>query len=327
MSLSEPRIFVSVPAYRDPDYPNTARDLFSKARHPDRLVLGACLQFAPEDGQPVPGIGLRDGQARLILLPARDSRGPCWARSRIQQLWQGEEYYFQVDSHMRFVQDWDELLIETLHACRSPNPVLSTYPLPFSPPDDLAPDGIVQIRPRHFDDQGILHQHSTLLAMPDEPRTPFPVWLVSAGMLFSFGRVIREAPYDPHLYFLGEEISLAVRLWTHGWDLFNPNRVVAYHNYKVDTGRRRHWEDVRRWTEMNNRSIGRLRRLFGLARGPACGECAGDVLDDDLGPYGLGVQRGLAEYEAGSGLNFQARTWRGEALPPAERKGEPGDPA
>ncbi|SMP64731.1 Glycosyltransferase (GlcNAc) [Desulfonatronum zhilinae] len=314
MALAEPRIFVSIPAYRDPDCLNTARDLFAKAAHPDRLVLGVCWQFDPEHDPPYLDVGARSGQVRQVLLPARDSRGPCWARSRIQQLWQGEAYYFQVDSHMRFVQGWDELLIETLYACRSPNPVLSTYPLPFTPPGDLAPDGIVEIRPRHFDDQGILHQHSALLAMPGELHPPFPVWLVSAGMLFTFGRVIREVPYDPWLYFLGEEISLAVRLWTHGWDLFNPSRVVAYHNYNQKGGRARHWEDVNRWTEMNKRSIGRLRRLFGLVGGQTSGHPPGDALDDDLGRYGLGVQRSLAEYEAGSGLIFGKRTWHGKDL-------------
>jgi hypothetical protein len=315
MAKTDPGIFISIPAYRDPDCLNTARDLFVKARRPDRLVLGVCWQFDPEHDPPYLDVGARSGQVRQVLLPASDSRGPCWARSRIQRLWQGDEYYFQVDSHMRFVQDWDEVLIETLHACRSPNPVLSTYPLPFTPPDDLAPDGIVEIRPRHFDDQGILHQHSALLAMPGEPHPPFPVWLVSAGMLFSFGRVIREVPYDPWLYFLGEEISLAVRLWTHGWDLFNPNRVVAYHNYNQKTGRARHWEDVNQWTEMNKRSIGRLRRLFGLVAGQAADHCPGDVLDDDLGRYGLGVRRSLTEYEVGSGLNFGKRTWQGKVLP------------
>ena len=289
-------------------------DLFAKAAIPERLTLGICWQFAPGRDQPFLDAPGPQGRIRQISIPVQDSRGPCWARSRIQQLWQGEAYYFQVDSHMRFVQDWDELLIETLYACRSPNPVLSTYPLPFTPPDELAPDGIVEIRPRHFDDQGILHQHSALLAMPEEPPPPSPTWFISAGMLFSFGRMMREVPYDPHLYFLGEEISLAVRLWTHGWDLFNPNRVVAYHNYNQKTGRARHWEDVNRWTEMNKRSIGRLRRLFGLASGEGGGYAPEDALDDAPGRYGLGVQRGLAEYEADSGLHFQARTWRGISL-------------
>ncbi len=130
--------------------------------------------------------------------------------------------------------------------------------------------------------------------------------------------MIQEVPYDPHLYFLGEEISLAVRLWTHGWDLFNPNRVVAYHNYNQDTGRTRHWQDVQSWTALNQRSISRLRRLFGLVGEKASehllADSSGDVFDDDLGRYGLGLHRSLTEYEAASGLNFQRRTWRGNAL-------------
>ncbi len=73
---------------------------------------------------------------------------------------------------------------------------------------------------------------------------------------------------------------------------------------------------VNQWTEMNKRSIGRLRRLFGLVTGQVPGQCPGDVLDDDLGRYGLGVRRSLAEYEVGSGLNFLARTWQGRALQP-----------
>ncbi len=39
-----------------------------------------------------------------------------------------QEYYLQIDSHMRFLQDWDELLIQQLNSCPSQKPVLSTYP-------------------------------------------------------------------------------------------------------------------------------------------------------------------------------------------------------
>jgi hypothetical protein len=41
----------------------------------------------------------------------------------------------------------------------------------------------------------------------------------------------QEVPYDPHLPFLffGEESSMAVRMWTHGWDFFSPPHHVIYH--------------------------------------------------------------------------------------------------
>ncbi len=55
----------------------------------------------------------------------------------------------------------------------------------------------------------------TLHPMPATPVAPTLSWFVSAEMLFAPARLVKDMPYDPWLYFLGEEISLAVRLWTH----------------------------------------------------------------------------------------------------------------
>ena len=50
------------------------------------------------------------------MLPAdwRDAEGVCWARYQAQQLWDGEEYVLMIDSHMRFVPGWDDLMIKEL---------------------------------------------------------------------------------------------------------------------------------------------------------------------------------------------------------------------
>ena len=40
-----------------------------------------------------------------------------------------------------------------------------------------------------------------------------------------------NVPYDPTLYFLGEEITLAVRAYTHGYDLFHPSETIVWHEY------------------------------------------------------------------------------------------------
>lgn len=37
----------------------------------------------------------------LRCLRCFQARGPCYARARIQQLYQGEDYYLQLDSHFR----------------------------------------------------------------------------------------------------------------------------------------------------------------------------------------------------------------------------------
>jgi len=301
-------IFVSIASYRDPDCINTVKSLLENAAQPDRVVAGICWQFVPLEEPAL--LQLFEHQARLrqISLPAGFSRGPCLARNLVQQLWQGEDYYFQIDSHMRFVPGWDEKLISLLRQCPSPRPVLSTYPLAFTPPDNFVREALVRIRPRYFDENGILHQHSALIAMPDHALKPEEAFFVSAGMLFTPGSAVREIPYDPYLYFSGEEISLAIRLWTHGWDIFNPNAVIAYHNYQQNTERPRHWEDQASWSRFNKVSVARIRALTGL-------EVPSDHESSlDLELYGPGSERSLREYQEASGLDFAARTWHGKAL-------------
>jgi [Skp1-protein]-hydroxyproline N-acetylglucosaminyltransferase len=65
-------------------------------------------------------------------MDARQARGPCWARNIARSLWSGEDFYLQVDAHMRFRRGWDVYLVD-LHAtcrdtCNSAEPVISTYP-------------------------------------------------------------------------------------------------------------------------------------------------------------------------------------------------------
>lgn len=301
-------IFVSIASYRDPDCINTVKNLLENAAYPERVTLGICWQFVPKEEPALLQLFEHQDKLRQISLPVRYSRGPCLARHLAQQLWMQEDYYFQIDSHMRFVSGWDEKLIRLLQQCPSPRPVISTYPLPFTPPEDLSADALVQIRPRYFDDYGILHQHSALLQLTDSSMPPQKTFFISAGMLFTYGKIVRDVPYDPHIYFAGEEITLALRLWTHGWDIFNPNAVIAYHNYQLKTRRRRHWEDQADWTELNRVSFNRIRFLTGQEAMP------GEDCLKDINKYGLGDERSLEEFQTSSGLDFLAHTWHGKKM-------------
>ncbi len=301
-------IFVSIASYRDPDCINTVLNLFEQAAHPQRLAVGICWQFVPGEEPALLQIFELQEQLRQVSLPVRYSKGPCLARHLTQKLWQDEDYYFQIDSHMRFAPAWDEKLISLLGQCPSAKPVLSTYPLSFTPPDILGRDALVEIRPRYFDSQGILHQHSALIQMPDQRPVPSSTYFVSAGMLFTHGKIIEEVPYDPYIYFAGEEIALALRLWTHGWDIYNPNAVIAYHNYQLKTERRRHWEDQAGWTALNQASVNRIKYLTGQNPGVD----SDNLVDIHL--YGLGSKRSVDDYEKASGLDFTRLTWHGKNI-------------
>lgn len=304
-----PTIFVSIASYRDPDCQNTIRDLFEKAIYPERVFIGICWQFVPGEDDDCFALSFPRAQVRTIEVHASQSRGACWARHRVQELYCGEDFYFQIDSHMRFVSGWDERLIGMLRACPSPKPVLSSYPLAFTPPADFAPEALVTIVPRGFDGNGVLLQGSTLSSLDRAPLVPAPVPFIGAGLIFSDGRVVAEVPYDPHFYFEGEEITLAVRLWTKGWDIFSPNQVVAYHDYGKRPERPRHWKDQSDWGVLNDRSRRRLAHLLAIESAKA----AEDLVD--IEKFCLGKVRSLAAYEAFSGLDFKARLYQGKPLP------------
>ena len=303
--MTLPRIFVSVASYRDSECSPTLADMFARATHPERIFAGVLWQLIPGDDDEYKKIpeSIPQGHVRDLLVHANESLGACWARSQIlTRLWQGEEYIFQIDSHSRFVEGWDERLLAMHAACPSSRAVLSTYPLGYTPPDQLDPPHIPYQLANRFHEQGVLLLHSRTLSYNTRPATPFPGAFVAAGCLFAPSQAFQEVPYDPYLYFQGEETTLAARLWTHGWDLFVPNDIFLYHDYQNGRNRPRHWTDNRDWSTLDRRSYARVRHLLS-------GETCNDTeAIREIHLYGLGTQRTLAEYQRFAGVNFAKRT-------------------
>src|SRR5690606_27523601 len=134
-----------------------------------------------------------------------------------QLLWEGEEYVLMIDAHMRFVEGWDEMMIEELAACDSDKPVLSSSPPPYEPPNKLSPNTLPTVRRvKPFTPDGNIRCQGERLDRV--PETPLQGAFLVANFVFSRSDILSEVPYDPYLYFDQEEISYALRLYTHGWD-------------------------------------------------------------------------------------------------------------
>ena len=65
---------------------------------------------------------------------------------------------------------------------------------------------------------------------PDGPKR---VAFFAAGFSFARGHRVARVPYDAHTPYIfdGEEISMGVRAWTWGYDLYQPDRNVISHLY------------------------------------------------------------------------------------------------
>jgi len=292
-------IFVQIASYRDPQLVPTIRDCLEKARFPDHLFFGIAWQHGPEET--LPEEWFSHPNFSILDIPFQESQGACWARHYLQKLYRGEEYTLQLDSHHRFAQDWDSRLIEwilRLQKMGFPKPVLTSYLPSFDPEDD--PSGRCEfpyeLRFQEFSDKGVLLMKPHRLHKWKYRKHPVPSRFYSAHFCFTIGLFCKEVPHDPQLYFHGEEISIAVRAFTHGYDLFHPHRIVAWHEY-TRKNRIKHWEENSAWEVRDMQSKTRYRSLLGID----------GIERKDLGEFGLGKVRSLQDYEAFAGISFAHR--------------------
>jgi hypothetical protein len=231
-------IFVSIESYRDSELVPTVRDCIAEAADPDDLRIVVCWQHAPDEDVPE----LRDSsRVELLDVDFRDSGGACWARAEIMQRYAGEDFYCQVDSHTRWAPEWDVRAQKMLAATGSPKPLLSAYPPDYQPGREVDPDASPSVmRLLTFDDVLPVfgaYQIGDAAALARPARARF----IGANFIFVGGEFVRDVPYDAELYFIGEEITLSLRAFTCGYDMFHPSEVLVYHQYLRDTGRSTGW--------------------------------------------------------------------------------------
>lgn len=335
------RIFIQIAAYRDPELVPTIKDCIDKAKYPERLRFGVCWQHEPTDSWDADFNEFKaDPRFKVLDVPWSQSRGACWARNSIQeQLYDGEEYTLQMDSHHRFAQDWDETLIGWIKGLQEKGhtkPILTGYVTPFNPEkhrsraddavlddkyalylefDRFTPEGCIFFKPHYIDGSNKWAGAGKGFA---ELTEPIPCRFFSAHFAFTVGDMVREVPHDPNYYFHGEEISLAMRSFTHGYDLFTPHRNVIWHEYTREYRTHKHWVDHTdqnkdklvdglNWVERNNIAHHRNRVLFEMETDP-------NIV---FGKYGTGTVRSLKDYEQYADLDFKNRC---ERVPNGKRK-------
>jgi hypothetical protein len=298
------KIFVQIASYRDPELLPTIRDCISKAKHPENLTFGICWQRDENESMEE---FANDSRFKILDYHWSKSKGLCWARSEIQKLWNGEEYTLQLDSHHRFLQNWDTELIEMMKMTGSEKPIITSYAGMYRPSDNqllnvepykmvasnFTPGGTILFRPHTIENWQTLDK-------------PIPARFVSGHFFFTIGKHCEEYKYDPNIYFAGDEISLSIRSFTLGYDLFHPHKTVVWHEYTRE-GRTKHWTDFntenlstgvveKPWWEMDNDSKRRLRHML-----------QEEDNNIDLGIYGLGEVRTHHDYELYAGINFKER--------------------
>lgn len=334
--MAKNTIFVQMASYRDPQLIVSLNDMFANAKIAKNLHIVVCWQHGPDEDldmwtsngfeiqgtindprvYDLPVIHMTREGAKLSVIDVHfhKTKGACWARNAIQQLYGNEKYTLQLDSHHRFAPLWDKTLIDMLESVRTketPKPLLTAYIPSFDPENDPAartqepwkmdfdrfiPEGAVFFLPATIENWQQLEK-------------PVTSRFYSAHFGFADGSFAVEVQHDPEYFFHGEEIAIGARAYTCGYDLFHPHRPVIWHEY-TRKGRVKVWDDHTTgqknkgrvdldWVERNNLCHKRNRILFGMD-----GE---DPKQIDFGKYGFGTVRTLQDYEVYAGISFKYR--------------------
>ena len=305
------RIFLHLPAYREPELIPTIKDALAQAKHPERIHFGICRQFNPEDDFDNVDEFRKDSRFHIYDMPYEQAKGLATARAIInEELLTDQEFVLQLDSHHRFTKNWDETLLSWYYDLKNEgyNPLLCGY-LPYYDPFN---DPEARVQEPWYSEAASFYPHGTIFIRPTGFYTdwtkltkPVPARFISGHFCFGPNKWAKEIRHDRDIFFAGEEINLTVRSYTHGYDLFHPHRVVIWHaTMREERAGKLVWDDQSKrgedaWWRENDRGRAKIRKLLRVEEN-----------DFDLTGYDLGNVRSLQQYEEYAGINFKDKAFQ-----------------
>jgi hypothetical protein len=282
------KIFVQIASYKDPELVLTIKDLLEKAEYPENLTIAVCNQT--DDFSNLDEFK-KDSRFKIINILSKESKGVCFARNKLQSLWKDEKYTLQIDSHHRFIKNWDSILIKMLEDLNSPKPLITAYLSPYNPKNNHKTNEPYFMVPMQFNFYDVLIFIPKIIENYNSLKNPINARFISAHFIFTHGIFNKECIYDPNIYFHGEEIMLSIRAFTKGYDLFHPHYCIAWHEY-TRNGRTKHW-DENEYAKIDYDAQTRISNFF-------------KTKDQSfLNGYGLGIIKTFEEYESYIGVNFK----------------------
>lgn len=289
------KIFVNLASYRDPFLSHTIRSVLENAKYPDRVTFGVAWQRGEEEVNELP---FDKQQVRVLKIPALQSKGACWARSIAFELLEDEHFFWLLDSHLMVRKHWDESLLKQYHDLNYPKALLSCAVSQWDPPFGFGKwHGKENSRAVSVANAFVGPLLLQMYEVRPECETPELNSFLTACNLFGHTKWVYDVPYDPDLLFLGEEISLAVRSFTHGYNHYATTVNMAAHKHDRHY-RRVYSDDHPEWFgKLDRRSNERVESMLTGKN------------NVDLGRYGLGTERTLEQYEKYAGVDFKERTF------------------
>lgn len=296
------KIFISIASYRDRELTKTIKSLISNAKHPENLHFGVLDQ---DEKNKWADLRFVKSPIKHVKMHMKDARGAGYARKLCMEMYDGEDYFFQIDSHMRFAKHWDEKMISMLQQVQQDSGnekiILSQFPAPYqlwTNGKEYFPEGdpIFWSEPSWtsvvWTWKGLWAGNRMVI---NDKTKPHFSHTILAGYVFAPGNIVEEIPYDDRISFMGEELCFAIRAYTRGWDIYAPNEMLVWHFYtrkdhpKIWNQRDEMTRDVT-WRQLEDNSHSVQRSV---------------LLGEEQGIYGVIKNNRYEEYQKMIGKNFK----------------------
>ena len=307
-------IFVSIASYRDSVCSTTVESLYSMADNPQNVFVGLCQQNNGKEDQDCinsnsPVISNYIKNIRIIRIPYFEAKGPTWARYLCSTLWDGEQYYFQIDSHTKFVKGWDTKCINMINIIKnsdlSQKPVLSHYPKEYEAYKDgeLSDDekyNVPRMCKSFFNNRDMLSFMGSQIM--NSNKIPYNTPYLASGMFFCESYFLDELPYDPNLdyLFVGEEILHSIRFYTNGWDIYTPYENIIFHEYERKD-KPKIWTDNPYYSDLP--AFNKVKYYIGIMQENEKNNIDKHIINN-IDKYGLGKVRNIQDYFNFAGIDI-----------------------
>ena len=307
-------IFVSIASYRDSVCSTTVESLYSMADSPQNVYVGLCQQNNGKEDQDCVNynsniISKYIKNIRTIRIPYFEAKGPTWARYLCSTLWDGEQYYFQIDSHTKFVKGWDTKCINMINMIKDSNlskkPVLSHYPKEYEAYTDgeLSDDekyNVPRMCKSFFNKRDMLSFMGSQVM--NSNKIPYNTPYLASGMFFCEAYFLDELPYDPNLdyLFVGEEILHSIRFYTNGWDIYTPYENIIFHEYERKD-KPKIWTDNPYYSDLP--AFNKVKYYIGMIQEKEKNNIDKHIINN-IDKYGLGKVRNIQDYFKFAGIDI-----------------------
>ena len=232
-------IYISIAAYNEPHLELMISNCLENAEHPGRVNFGIWCHY--NDGTR-PDLGKYENVTSAFTdYPAM--LGLCAGRLNSLSFYNDEDYCLQLDAHMLFEKNWDTKIINAFEEIKKDyeKPIISTY-VPWwsisgSKINYYSNDSNVLCSPMIIDNSignqegypKLTTKHSDWKEENYKEHA-----LVTGHFIFSEPSILEDVAPDPKIMFAGDEITMALRLWTRGYRMFAIKNPIVWHLNKFD---------------------------------------------------------------------------------------------